>query len=324
MLSRLPVGLAEESVHVRRKWGAGLFVVAVAAVAVGAGGIAFKATSDDLSRARSEIRALNAELDRAHDERLSTLLEADERYRDLKKELSSRVATARQRGRKLEDLLDEALCFEDRYPLRDGFFRGSLRGDVDGDGTADVVRALARPSPRGPCRFLLMVRTDDGVFVARVHGGEYELENYFDVVMLVDINGVAGHEIVVEVGRGAYAQIAQIFTFSPGHLTRIRGFGSRDVWISGASTGNGAVFACIDPEGGRVVRTVWQYAGDGTRHEIIRRFYRVEGTVATLYFKERRVMALEKAFQRLPELSNAKNTNDGLGSCPAIQERPFA
>jgi len=283
------------------KLGVGLAVVAFVGAGVGYG---FK-VNHDLRESRTRIDDLERAVEVAKDSRLSDLEQSQRRYRDLEREMASRVAHARDRASRLYGLLRRAVCFNDLRPLRKGFFSGTRLGDVDGDGLDDGVQTFGRPTRHSDCRYLLRVRTDGGRFQARVHHDAYGLEHYLNLLMLVDINGVPGDEIVVAVDQGAYAQIAQIFTLSPGYLTRIKGFGSRDLWISGASAGNGAVFGCLDPDGGTVFRTVWGYAGDGKRHDITRRFYRVEGDRATLYFRERHTMVLTKAFDRFPEFDDS-------------------
>jgi hypothetical protein len=305
---------------VRWKWAAGIVVVAVVAAGVAAA-IRLNSLADEIADARSRIADLEDNLRYANETRFEGLADADERYRDLRNKMRSRLTKLQREARRNANRLDNVLCFNDSSPVSDGFFRHPISGDVDGDGLDDVVRTLARPTRNGGCKYLLTVQTDTGFFAKRVRVEDsFALENSFVPWMLVDFNGVPGYEIVVHIGSGAYAQIGQIFTLSEGRLASIRGFGSRDIWIGGASAGNGSAMGCLDPNGDTIFRDTWGYAGDGTHHELTRRFYRVVGTQATLYFRERRVVDLMKALNRFPEFEEQDESDYTFGRCSVVMD----
>jgi hypothetical protein len=287
---------------VRWKWGLGIVVVVAAAALVA---VRFSALNDDLSEARARISALEDNLRYANETRFEGLADADERYRDLKNKMRSRLQSASRVTNKLERRLDDALCFN--VPGREieaGFFRGAVRGDVDGDAVEDVIHPLARLTRQGKCRYLLTVRTAEGFSKQVVHGDdEFGMEMSFGAGAIPDLNGVPGDEILVHLGSGAYAQIGQIFTVVEGDLLRVKGLGRRELWYEGASAGNGSLYDCLDPSGTEILRYEWHYGANFRGHVLTRHWYRVLGDQAVLYDRDRQRMRGFDWFDRFPQLS---------------------
>ena len=99
-----------------------------------------------------------------------------------------------------------------------------LRGDVTGDGRADtaVIEYRGRPS----CDFRLVV----GSLVARVRPdiclnkpAEGHTGPDPHVAVLVDLDGRTGLEVVVQLGRGAHTEFADLWTVREGKLRRFAG-----------------------------------------------------------------------------------------------------
>lgn len=138
----------------------------------------------------------------------------------------------------------------------------ALRGDVTGDGKLDMT-GIEQKAPR-TCRFRLVVRTEAGHLTAPVRpeicdGKPAELYSSPDphVDVLADVDGRPGLEIVVQLGRGAHTEFADIWAVRSGTLRR---FAGHEPHISyGGSAGTGSHFVDCARKPGVVLMSTLVY-----------------------------------------------------------------
>jgi hypothetical protein len=148
-----------------------------------------------------------------------------------------------------------------------------LRGDVTGDGRLDaaVIEYWGRPS----CRFRLVV----GSLVSRVrpgicNGKPGEVYSGPDphVVVLVPLDRRPGLEVVVQLGRSAHTEFADIWTVRDGQLRRFAGPEPHIFYGGSAGTGS-HVIDCSRRPGVLLVSTrVYRQPA-----RLVRIWYRVAG-----------------------------------------------
>lgn len=100
---------------------------------------------------------------------------------------------------------------------------GKVRGDVDGDGSPDVVYLVSDPEGSFDCRSFLVADTARGRIATPTNeqGLEYGLP-IPRIHSLADIDGSGGEEILVDLEQGASTQFIGIFTVLDGGLERVR------------------------------------------------------------------------------------------------------
>lgn len=156
---------------------------------------------------------------------------------------------------------------------------GGSTGDVDGDGSADLVR-LARDDggPLG-CRIFLVAETSDGTLATPTTepGTEYSLPEP-RVHSFAQIDGSGGDEVLVDLEQGASSRFIGIFTVAEGRLQRVRvldetGFG--DLLPYGGSAGHIEASNCVDHPSADIVMAI--ATPNATDYAIRSRLYDMEG-----------------------------------------------
>jgi len=113
----------------------------------------------------------------------------------------------------------------------------ALRGDVDGDGTRDTAVLQYRPHT---CDFRLVVNKLTAPVrpkICKDKPAELYAGPDPHVAVLADLDDRPGLEVIVQLGRGAYMEFADIWTVRDGALRR---FAGREPQLSyGASVGTG-------------------------------------------------------------------------------------
>ena len=255
----------------------------------------------DLNLARDRARALAHRLEIArevvHIAEVSSRRD-DERAAAELDRLRDRLRSARRDNRRLASDLEDVTCFEG---TENAFVRGPLRGDFDADGVTDAVYTQARVGLDGDCEYFVVVTTADGTHSRRVGGDPDALSPALAPFLLADVNEVPGQEIMVEVDRGAYAQIVRLYTMAGGRLVPIRGFGGRDVWVEGSSTGNGSVFDCAGGRAGSVIAGEYHYTRDARGYTVRRSLYSLSGRSAVRVRVDEAEVPLSR-LGRFPEL----------------------
>lgn len=245
-------------------------VAAVMLVGAGAGGVV----------------TLSSRLDES--ERLRATAEADARtatreLHDAERELARAEARVERllQARLAERAAERGGCFEEQgRPPHD--VRGPLRGDVDGDGSADAVYAVGLPIGRAACAYHVAVLGDGGavatapVRTARHATRTADLRLFLQPSFLVELNETPGLEVAVATSRGAAGAGYQLFTFLDGALLSMERPGSNG-WAFGAyaSAGGGSGLDCAGH--GRIVEGRYGYSVTSEDHEVERSFYRVVG-----------------------------------------------
>jgi hypothetical protein len=126
-----------------------------------------------------------------------------------------------------------------------------LEGDVDGDGSDDSVSIVVDPDGDPGCQAFIVMETAAGTASAPIDQEGMSLDLGFPaLVTLVQIDGVPGLDVVVNLVAGASTQFAGVFTFSDGAPQRLRfdqptEFG--DLFPTGGSTGHLEASDCVGP-----------------------------------------------------------------------------
>lgn len=135
--------------------------------------------------------------------------------------------------------------------------RGEVRGDVDGDGSDDVVYVVRDQAGPPGCQTFLVAETADGVLSTPTEEPDvsYALQAP-RVNSLVQIDGSGGLEILVDLEQGASTQFLGMFTIADGALEKVRiGGGSAygDLFPYGGSVGHIEASNCTDEAGADVL-----------------------------------------------------------------------
>lgn len=165
--------------------------------------------------------------------------------------------------------------------------RGTLRGDIDGDGkTETVFVAVSRESPLR-CRYFVVAHRQGSERIAAL-GGTAIRPNFRTqsgsrwpyLSALADIDRRAGLEILVTLDGGAAVQEVGVWTAHGRGLRHmpIEGAGSNDLFPYGGSGSGLAVVDCLrGPRSGEVIATYAER--DGLEHGSLvhRKIFRVRG-----------------------------------------------
>lgn len=175
--------------------------------------------------------------------------------------------------------------------------RGTLRGDIDGDGKAETVFvAVSRKSPLR-CRYFVVAQGHDSERIAAL-GGTAIRPNFRTeagsrwpyLSALADIDRRAGLEILVTLDGGAAVQEAGVWTAQGRRLRHmpIEGARSNDLFPYGGSGSGLAVVDCLG--GARSGEVIATYAErDGLEHGSLvhRQVFRVRGAEFRLVRSQR-------------------------------------
>jgi hypothetical protein len=193
---------------------------------------------------------------------------------------------------------------------------GSLRGDVDGDGTADTVRIALDPSGATGCRAFVVVRLAGGSTVTAPIP-QWEPTPVLPAPhlnSLARIDSVPGDEVVIDVAAGASTQFEGVYTYSAPGLTPVTATGTpfNGLFAYGGSVGHLDGEACTR-RGTVVISGATERGVSPVRYKVVRRFFR-PGAGVLIYrpsLTQRKVLRLRK-LQRLPEFFGAP-----FAGCPS-------
>ena len=185
---------------------------------------------------------------------------------------------------------------------------GTVAGDVDGDEADDDVYLVLDEEGGPGCRTFLVVETEAGTLISPTsdEGVEHALQAP-RVNVLVQVDGVGGSEILVDLEQGASTQFVGMFTVVDGALQRVRVQGpapSGDLFPYGGSVGHIEGSDC-GPEPGSVVVTTASPVG---------RRYEVRTTTYEM---------VDAVLQPLPQERPRVVEPNELGDIEAFQSSPF-
>jgi len=167
--------------------------------------------------------------------------------------------------------------------------RGLIEADVDGDELSDRVWLAGRRAAKW-CRWYLVIDSSSfGKIRKRVKpADDYErwvLRNGVGPVALVEIDSVPGHEIALQLARGAAVGGMGLFTLREGIVHRMRVARRREprngVFLYGGS--GSAIYStdCIAGDSDRLISSYARprnYEGQRKQWIVKRRWFQVEGT----------------------------------------------
>jgi hypothetical protein len=198
-------------------------------------------------------------------------------------------------------------CFE----VADGSKRGPIEADVDGDELSDRVWLKGRRVTKW-CRWHIVINSSAfGTIRKRVKPvDDYErwvLKNGAGPVALVKIDSVPGHEIALQLARGAAVEGVGLFTLRDGIVRRmsVTGPGAplNDVLLYG---GSGSGIHATDCWGKESDLLVSSHAHPGRRKwwKVKRRWYVVQGTEFVKVATHRATVLLERIPRRFDEFAD--------------------
>ncbi|MDQ3915476.1 MAG: hypothetical protein M3323_09150 [Actinomycetota bacterium] len=277
--------------------------VSVVAALVAAFGLFSLSARFDEARQRDE--QLAAESDAAREDAeasASALADAEKRI--------ERLVALRRSARRLErerQRSEKAACFtqDDELP---GDVRGPIRGDVDGDSLSDSVYAVGLPLGRDRCTYHVAVDIGGALVTAPVRTARHatqadDLRFHLTPALFVELNGLPGHEVMVQTSQGATGSGYQLFTMMGGRL-QIMSRPGKLGWSFGstASSGGGSGLGCAGPA--RVVEGHYGYSVTSEDHTVERTFYSVVGATLVLDEVETYDLPYGRRTQRFPELAS--------------------
>lgn len=171
-----------------------------------------------------------------------------------------------------------AVCPGQDAPSSSDARGGTLTGDIDGDGSDDVVYIVEDPGAEPGCRFLLVVETGRGptLSVPVDTGDVSPIGGLPALRSLAHIDERPGAEIVVDVLAGASTTFAAIYSAGGEELERMtlpEGAPYGDLFPYGGSVGHMESSAC-GKEGGTV--TIGSLVPQGDRYLVAETVYRSE------------------------------------------------
>jgi len=179
-----------------------------------------------------------------------------------------------------------ARCLNDEEAAADPSLRkrGSLPGDVDGDGDPDHVFVAVDPQGEAPCRYFLIVEASGTVKAARIDPGMVGPDDdALALEALVEMDDRPGLEIVVDVWHGAATEFAAVFAMREGipTLLGIEGFqATEDTFAYGGSL---SAWSGVDCTGKAGILVVSGAHREGNGWVVERRFYSLEDSEFRLY-----------------------------------------
>ncbi|MEA2506495.1 MAG: hypothetical protein QOH48_1113 [Actinomycetota bacterium] len=201
-----------------------------------------------------------------------------------------------------------ATCKNQRsIPTERNLFRpGSLRGDVTGDGAADVVRIAVDPGGPADCSAFVVVESSSGAVAAAIP--QWEPTPALPAPhlnSLVRIDAAAGDEIVIDVTAGASTQFEGVYTYSEGRVLplAVTGIPFTGLFPYGGSVGHLDGQACTS--GMVVVSSALVTGPTGLRYAVVRRFFRPgDGELLYAAGRTQHLSLRSAALSTLPEFSD--------------------
>ena len=181
---------------------------------------------------------------------------------------------------------------------------GTLRGDVDGDGSPDDVSIAFDDTGALGCQAFLVVEGSGESAVLAVES----FDRAFGLPQprlnrLAEVDSAPGSEVAVDLVAGASTQFVGLFTMAGGELARVEvegdEFPADDLFPYGGSVGHVDASDCGGAPGTIVISTATPKGDD---YQVTRRFFRFQGTTprAEPSSTERDRVALEE-LGRFPE-----------------------
>ena len=203
-------------------------------------------------------------------------------------------------------------CF-DNNPTK----HGKMRGDVDGDGTQDLVWIAANRHD-GRCRYFAKV--DLGVDEARkrLYGDRFVFRNFSHVMAMVEVDRFPGKEFGIVLEQGASTTFAGLFTMRAGEIQRMNvsgpGAPEDDLFGYGGSVGIQVASDCArNRPDGQVINSVALLNNSGSHYKVKRRWFRATAgeLVRTNEETDKRRVRANRLHEALYEFRNSP-----FGSCP--------
>jgi hypothetical protein len=157
-----------------------------------------------------------------------------------------------------------------------------LRGDIDGDGIDDLARLVGTTAGGRGCSYTLEVATQSGPATTEIDVDSWGGKQ-MTPLLLAQIDASPGLEIVVEIGRGASSESAQIFSMSEQSLHPLTFSDEPDpnFTFSGSVCCGGAI-DCLPGQSGQIVLSSYGYNKSADGYVVTRRFYQVQGSAFEL------------------------------------------
>jgi hypothetical protein len=168
--------------------------------------------------------------------------------------------------------------------------RTQLRGDVDGDGRADLVFLALDPAGRGRCRFFLVVRSADGHLryaapltpwgkdVRPTPATDRQALESLHLNGLARIGGDRGLEVLLDAHQGAATQFVDVFRVWRSELRLVRAAGKAFAYSGSLGHEAGVDCARTRGEGIVVASAAWLSGSPRTGfYAVERRFSRLHG-----------------------------------------------
>lgn len=281
-----------------RRWVAGLGTIVVLAGV--AGGWVLAGLRADLDRARRQARLVDlarAESDEDAQRLRRDLRRTQQRLDATERRLRAARSDLRDAYRPMDvvaDVADERFCFTPYDGRFSGFVRGPLKADVDGDGSADRVYTVGRPTLLGDgCRYFVVADAGHTVYRARVTGHRlthgYDAASAFQLYLgprsAADLDGDGDAEILVGVAQGASVQAGAFFTVTDGELRRVHVENQPSDAVS--YLGSLCCGGALDCVAGYVALSGYGRTGDQTGYVVTRDLYRLEGATLVHQTTER-------------------------------------
>jgi hypothetical protein len=187
----------------------------------------------------------------------------------------------------------------------------ALRGDVNGDGSADRVTLRADRKRPPACRYALVAELRPGIAVVAPVKPLPWPGTSPRLLLLAEIDGRAGLEPVVTLSPAAAYRPGAVFTMRNGKLARLQLEGARPANLFPLYDEFPSGVDCTG-ERGAIVGTFGNLAQPDSHWDIKRSVYRADGVRFELLRTERfRVKVGPEAAQRWPEVGG-----DAFRSCP--------
>ncbi len=192
--------------------------------------------------------------------------------------------------------------------------RGELRGDVTGDGEADVVLIGIDQEAEIGCRALLFVTTGDRTSAVSLDSEDTDLGLGLPALEgIKQIDGDGGNDVIVNLAAGASTLFAGVFVFAEGGLEQIQIEGSQppveNLFAHGGGVAQLSAADCGE-DGAVLVSTA---LAEGRRYRIDRHTYEFEddGLVLNLSKNETQRLSLRAIPRSFPEFAGPP-----FSSCP--------
>lgn len=167
-------------------------------------------------------------------------------------------------------------CF-DNNPTK----HGKMKGDIDGNGTRDLVWVAAN-RPNGRCHYFAKVDLGANEARKRLYGDRIIFRYYSKVTLIIEVDTVPGKEFGVVMQQGASTTFVGLFTIRTGEVERIKvngpGAPYDDLFGNGASIAVQTASDCARHRpAGQVINSTSVLNEAGTHYRVERRWFESTG-----------------------------------------------